>query len=196
MSLFETIYNSVIEKAKSKHAVWWLSLIAFCEGFFSPIFPDPILAIMVTLNRAKALFYTIICSISSICGGSIGYLLGGVLFSTVGQCILEFYGYTNAINNIDPRINQIAFLVIMAKAFTPIPYKILAIVCGFLKIDFITFIFASFISRFIRFFIVAFLGKKFGQNILDLLEKNKGLFCTIILLSIMIAIWLVFNMKI
>lgn len=196
MSAFDKIYNFVIEKAESKNAVLWLSLISFCEGFFSPVFPDPVLAIMVTLNRAKALFYTVICTVSSIFGGSIGYLLGGLLFSTVGHYILDFYGYTNAIDQIDPRINKIAFFVIMAKAFTPIPYKILAIACGFLKIDFITFISASFVSRFIRFFIVSFLGKKFGRTILDLLEKNKGLFCTIILLSIVIAVWLVFVVKI
>ena len=192
IKFLEKAYDWAIEKSKSENAVWWLSLVSFCEGVFSPIFPDPMLAIMVSVNRAKAFFYTVSCSISSVCGGMIGYLVGSSLFELVGKSILEFYGHADALANMDPRIHKAAFVVIMLKAFTPIPYKIVAIACGFLKIDFLTFVLASFISRFIRFFIVAFLSKKFGSYFLNLLKENKLLFAILIIVSIVVALMLVF----
>lgn len=193
MKLLDKVYNWAIEKSKSEHAVWWLSLISACEGVFSPIFPDPMLAIMVSVNRAKALFYTIACSISSVSGGIIGYIIGYALFDSVGKSILEFYGHTEIMNALDIRSRVLVFVLIMIKTFMPIPYKIVAIFCGLLKIDLITFVFASFCSRFTRFFIVAFLSKKCGSYFLNLLEKNKLLRATILIASIVIAIVLIFK---
>ena len=69
---------------------------------------------------------------------------------------------------------------------TLIPYKIITISSGFVKMDFFQFIIASVISRGARFFLVATLLYFFGKKIEELLIKRFGLICTILFLIILI----------
>ena len=55
--------------------------------------------------------------------------------------------------------------------FTPIPYKVFTITAGYMSIAFIPFVFASFIGRGLRFFIVAALFYYFGINLANKLKK-------------------------
>jgi len=60
--------------------------------------------------------------------------------------------------------DQNAFWAIFISGFTPIPYKIFTISAGFFSINLITFVIASVISRFLRFFVVGYIMKMFGEE--------------------------------
>lgn len=188
MKILDKAYNLMLEKAKGECAIYWLGFIAFLEGFISPIPPDPMLAIMAAVKKANASTLAAICTITSVVGGVIGYFAGALLYDSVGKWILDFYGYSNT---TIPHLNTIAFAAIALKALTPIPYKVVAIIAGFMHVDFWIFTSASLLSRFIRFFIVSVICKKYGDFFLKILEKYKLLICILIIVALVIGFMLI-----
>lgn len=188
MKILDKAYNFMLEKAKGECAIYWLGFIAFLEGFISPIPPDPMLAIMAAVKKANASTLAAICTITSVVGGVIGYFAGALLYDSVGKWILDFYGYSNT---TIPHLNTIAFAAIALKALTPIPYKVVAIIAGFMHVDFWIFTSASLLSRFIRFFMVSVICKKYGDFFLKILEKYKLLICILIIVALVIGFMLI-----
>ena len=188
MKILDKAYNFMLEKAQGDQALFWVGFIAFLEGFISPIPPDPMLAIMAAVKKANAATLAAICTISSVVGGVIGYFLGYLLYDSVGKWILDLYGYSNT---TIPNLNTIAFAAIALKALTPIPYKVVAIIAGFMRVDFVVFATASLLSRYIRFFIVSVICKKYGDFFLKILEKYKLLICILIIVALIVGCLLI-----
>ncbi len=163
------VYDWMMRKAASPQAPAWLALLAFCEGVFFPIPPDVMLAPMVLAQRDRAWRYTAICLSASVLGGSIGYTVGYFLHP-VGIWLLELTGS-------DPHPFEHWFregwgFVLLA---IPIPYKVTAIVSGFFKLYFPVFFAASLIIRGLRFGLVAWLIRRYGEPMQAFVEKRLGL---------------------
>ena len=71
--------------------------------------------------------------------------------------------------------NHYGFMIIFTAGFTPIPYKIFTISSGAFNISISMFIIASFISRFARYFIVALLIYKYGELVLQYIDRYFNL---------------------
>ena len=69
-----------------------------------------------------------------------------------------------------------------AAAFTPIPYKVITILAGVCGISFPMFLLASAVGRPARFFLVAWLFKKYGPPIKDFIERRFALVTFAVLL--------------
>ncbi|MCS7184513.1 MAG: DedA family protein, partial [bacterium] len=67
--MIKKIYNWVIEKSATKHAQYWLFLIAFVESSFFPIPPDVLLITILLADRFKWISAFSICLIGSVLGG-------------------------------------------------------------------------------------------------------------------------------
>ena len=63
--------------------------------------------------------------------------------------------------------------------FTPFPYKVITITSGMTGLDLGVFTIASVLSRGGRFFLLAFLLKKWGEPMRAFLEKNLGWLATL-----------------
>ena len=87
MKYINYLYNWTLTKAGHPRAHWFLMFVAFIESFIFPIPPDIILIPMILSNRAKAWYFAIICTISSVIGALVGYLIGVFLFDTIGIII-------------------------------------------------------------------------------------------------------------
>lgn len=157
---------------REKHAEWSLGILSFTESSFLPILVDPFLVAGVLLKRNCWLRYALIASVSSVIGGVFGYLLGSIFFEVFGVKIISIYNLTDYFEKTVASFNQNSFLFVLIGAFTPIPYKVVAIVGGVLKINIFSFIIASIIGRFARFFIVAYITKQFGEYTLELFTRR------------------------
>ena len=62
--------------------------------------------------------------------------------------------------------------VILIKGATPIPYKLVTIASGLAAFNFPVFVVASIVTRGVRFFLVAFVLKRYGPAILALVERR------------------------
>ncbi len=184
--MIEKLYDWMLKQAKSKHAVHVLMLVSFIESSFFPLPPDPVLAIVVAKNRHRTLYYACMCTLASVLGGFLGYYIGYAFFELIGSKILVFYGQVDKFNEVVETLNKWAFWIICAKGLTPIPFKIVTIASGFAKIDLTTFAVASLITRSMRFLLLSFICKAFGEQFLSFIEKHKKL--TMILILVFVAI--------
>lgn len=165
------LYDWVLSWAESRYGPLALGAVAFAESSFFPIPPDVLLMALALGSRKKALRFALICSVASVLGGLLGYLIGIAAFETVGQPIIDFYGAGDKYAEIGTLYEQHGFWIVFAAGFTPIPYKVITIAAGVFEISVLPFVLASAVSRSARFFLVAGLIYAFGEPVKRLIDR-------------------------
>jgi membrane protein YqaA with SNARE-associated domain len=171
----------------------WLYALSFAEASFFPIPPDFFLMPIVAKEPTRWFRIALWTSVMSVLGGLLGYLIGAGLFEILGRPLVELYHIEDKIVVVGEAFNRNAFLAMLTAAFTPIPFKAFTIAAGLFRIDIIPFIVASVIGRSTRFFVVAYIMKRYGTRMGEILFKY---FNTITIVCAVIAsaylIWQVF----
>ena len=144
---------------------------SFYRKLFFPVPPDVLLIPLVVANPKSWWKKALVCTVGSVCGAFLGYLIGVLFYETVGIAIINFYDLHEAVISLNKMYADNAFLTIFAGAFTPIPYKLMTIMAGFSKIPLLTLFIASVIGRGGRFFLVAAALRIFGAKIQYTIEK-------------------------
>lgn len=173
--MFRKMYDWVMRLAASRHAPRSLAVISFAESSFFPIPPDVMLGPMVLARPDKAFVYAAICTVASVLGGLLGYAIG-VFLEPVGMFILQVFGHPEGREEFHRWFDQWGLGVILIKGLTPIPYKLVTITAGFARFDLFTFVWASALTRGVRFFAVAAVLKYFGPAMLHEFEKRMNLY--------------------
>ena len=171
MKIFRTLYNWTLDKSSKKEAPWFLSIVSFAESSFFPIPPDIILIPMILAKRAKAFIYASLCTLSSVVGGILGYLIGFLLFNSIGILLVNFYHLDESINEFKNYYNTYGAWIVIIAGFTPFPFKVITIASGLFQLNFIIFILCSILSRGARFYLVAGLLYFFGEKIKIFIDK-------------------------
>ena len=188
-------YDWAMRMSGHRHAIWYLCAISFAESSFFPVPPDVMLIPMILKNRAAAWWYAFVCTASSIVGGIAGYYIGYGLFETVGRPLLELYGAMDHFQEAQSTYLEWGAWIVALKGLTPIPYKIVTIASGVVKMNLLTFVLASVAARLPRFFVVAWLLRRYGAPIQDFIEKRLYLTMAILLFIIVFGIvvveWLI-----
>lgn len=182
--MFKKLYAWTIALAESRHAPWALAIVSFAESSFFPIPPDVMLIPMAVAQPKKAWFFAGVCTVASVLGGILGYYIGAALYDSVGLWLIDFYGGAAKVEALREAYQQWGAALILIKGVTPIPYKFVTIVSGFLGYSFPLFVLLSIITRGARFFIVAGLLNKFGEPIKAWLEQNFGLFLALLAVAL------------
>jgi len=188
--MLKKLYDWVIHWADTKYGVPVMAFIAFIESSFFPVPPDPLLMALGLGKPKKAILYAIICSIASIAGGIVGYLIGWTIWESVSGFFFTYLFSPDTFNYVGIKYNENAFLAILGAAFTPIPYKVFTITAGVFKINLATFILASSIGRSARFLIEGSLIYFFGEKIRDFIEKYLNLLSIIFFILLLVGIYI------
>ncbi|ODT86044.1 YqaA family protein [Phenylobacterium sp. SCN 70-31] len=183
--MFRKIYEWTMRLAGSRHAPASLAAVSFAESSFFPIPPDVMLAPMVLARREKAFVYAAICTAASVAGGLLGYAIG-VWLEPLGLVILRLFGHPEGQAEFQKWFDQWGLAVILIKGATPIPYKLVTITAGLARFDLFTFIWASVLTRGVRFFAVAAILKYFGPAMLQEFERRLNLY-SILLLALLVG---------
>ncbi len=173
--MLRKLYDWLLALAATRHAPLALGAISFAESSFFPLPPDVLLIPMVIAKRSAWFLYALICTLASVLGAYFGYAIGALLFQTIGQSILEFYGATDTFARLVAWYDQWGGWGIFLGALTPFPYKVLTIFSGSVGFGLLPFTLVSIIGRGLRFFLVSFLLYHFGPPIRDFIEKRLGL---------------------
>ena len=189
--MIKKIYANIIEISKKKYALSFLLIVAFLESFIFPIPPDFFLIFLILAQKNKAFYLAFYCTVLSVAGGILGYFIGSFFFDSLGQGILNYYNLNEKFLTFSESYNEFGAFIVLAGGFTPIPYKIITIFSGFVKMDFFEFTIASVISRGARFFLIATLLYFFGKKIEELLIKKFGLISLILFLIIIITYFII-----
>ena len=162
--------------ARAPQALFW---VAFIESSIFPIPPDVMLIPMVLARRLKAWVYASIATVGSVLGGIAGYAIGYYLFAWIGEPILKVYGFGDKFQDAAKLFNEWGVLILIAKGWTPFPYKVLTIAAGAFHMALIPFILASIVARAMRFYLVAGLLYWFGEPIRTFIEGRLNLLTTL-----------------
>src|SRR3984885_8678496 len=173
--MLRKLYARGMLLAASPNAGWWLALIAFAEASFFPIPPDVMLIPMAVARPRSAWRFAAICTVGSVAGGALGYLIGFAVFDQVARPILNLYGYGAAYAAFQAKFQEYGLWIILIKGLTPIPYKIVTIAAGAARFDFALFMMASALTRGARFFLVATLLHFYGDSVRVFIEKRLTL---------------------
>jgi len=165
------IYDRCLLWVQTPSGVWALFFIAVAESSFFPIPPDVFLMVLCISVPRKSFRYAAICAAGSVIGGAIGYGLGMGFMDTIGVKILEWYGLHDKYEVVQDLYRQYDALAVGAAGFTPLPYKLFTITAGAFKINFVTFMLMSILSRSARFFLVAAFIYKFGAPVRHFIER-------------------------
>ena len=183
-SLLRRLYDRVVAAAGKPHATWTMGAVSFAESSFFPIPPDIMLIPMALARPDRAYRLALWCSVMSVAGGVLGYAIGALLYDSVGQWVMQVYGYGNKVEEFRAAYAQWGAWIILLKGLTPIPYKIVTITSGFAGYNLGLFILFSAITRGGRFFILAFLIHRYGEQARIIIEKRLGLWTAIFALII------------
>ena len=169
--MLRRLYDWCIDAAGKPHASWILGAVSFAESSFFPMPPDIMLIPMSVAQPKKAWLYASICTVTSVLGGILGYMIGWLLYDTVGTWLINLYGYQHGVEQFRCLYAENGAWIILIKGLTPIPYKIVTITSGFAGYSLFWFVVFSVITRGARFFVLAGILNYFGAPLRAFIEK-------------------------
>jgi membrane protein YqaA with SNARE-associated domain len=175
--LVRRLYDWVLHWAYTPYAIPALFLLSFAESSFFPIPPDVLLIALCIGNVKRGYTYATWCSVASVLGGIAGYGIGMFLWEieAVSGFFLTYAFDQATFDAVGRYYKEYDFWIVFIAAFTPIPYKAITITAGVFATNFPMFVIASVIGRSARFFLVAWLFRRFGPPIKDFIERRFGL---------------------
>jgi membrane protein YqaA with SNARE-associated domain len=181
--MLRRLYDAILRLSASRHAGLALFAVSFAESSVFPIPPDAMLIPMVLTRPEKAWRYATLCTIASVLGGALGYAIGFYLHD-FAHWLLALLGHADGIEAFKAWFAKWGLAVILIKGLTPFPYKLVTIAAGAAQFSFPIFMAASIVTRAGRFFIVAFVVKRFGPAMLPVVEKRLGLFAGLVVAAL------------
>ena len=173
--MFRALYDWTLRLASHRHAIRWMAVISFCESSFFPIPPDVMVVPMVLARRQQAYLIATVCTIASVLGGILGYAIGMFLYDSVGQWLIRVYGMAEGIEGFRETYREWGAWIILIKGFTPIPFKLVTIASGIAAFSFPLFVAASVVTRGARFFLIAWLLRRYGAPMQEFIERRLTL---------------------
>ena len=172
--MIQSCYNWMLRMAASPYAMYFLALVAFAESSFFPIPPDIMLIPMVLAMPDKAWKIAGVAMISSVLGGYFGYAIGVFGYELIAKPILSFYGYMHQFEVFQGYYHDWGAWIVFGAGISPFPYKVITIASGAVGLNLWVFGLASVLARGMRFYLVAWLLKKYGEPMKIFIEKHLG----------------------
>jgi membrane protein YqaA with SNARE-associated domain len=174
--MLRRLYDWTLALAGRPTAEIWLAVIAFIESSVFLVPADVLFIPMVLARPERAWRYAIVATFASVLGGIAGWYLGHYAFEAIARPILEFYGKYDefeALRNSGGGDAVLLMLITSGIAHLP-PIKVVTILSGAVGVNLWLFIVSAILARGARFFVLAWLLRKYDKPILHFIEKRLG----------------------
>jgi membrane protein YqaA with SNARE-associated domain len=192
--MLHKLYDWTFSLAARKTAQVWLAVIAFIESSIFLVPADVLFIPMALAKPQRAYRFALIATMASTLGGIAGYFLGYLAYETIAQPILNFYGKLaefEQLKNCAGENTIMLLLVTSGLAHLP-PIKIVTILAGVIRVNFLFFVASCIIARGARFFALAWALNRFGDSIRHFIEKRLGTIA-MVAAAALIAIYFIFK---
>ena len=170
--------------SNTRFAMPFVFFIGYIEAIVFPI-PQEVFMVPMMLSERTKVFRIVFFSIfGSIIGGLTAYYLGLLFFDSLVLPIINFYNYSESFLYFKNQINEYGFIYVFIGGFTPLPFKIITLSSGALNIPILNFLLAAILSRSIRFYMIGFLTYKYGNNVINIIDRKLNLIIFVILLIV------------
>ncbi len=168
IDLYHRLSDWVVGFAESDWAVLILAVNSFTESIFFPVPPDVLLIGIAVLEPERALWLAGIVTVSSVAGAVVGHWLG----RRWGRPLLHRLVSPAKTETVERLFRKYGAWAILLAAFSPVPYKVFAILAGVLELDRRSFVAASAAGRGARFFAIGVLVFFYGEEIEGFIGDN------------------------
>ncbi len=163
-------YTWACQKVHSPWAALWLGCIFLMEILlFVPL--DLVLMLFCLEKREKRMFFATLSTLASLLSGIIGYLIGWLLWDTIGPYLVGYVVSEDFFNRLSLHYAQYESLAVLAGALLPIPFKVLVLSAGFCQVPFLPFVLCILIARAARFFLLAQAMYLWGEKISSFIDR-------------------------
>ncbi|MDR3126057.1 MAG: DedA family protein [Rickettsiales bacterium] len=184
-------YDRLLEMCRGPGAVAVLVVLSFLEGIIFPIPPEAFFIPMV-LGAPKNAFRIVSAALAAnLLGGACGYLVGRLAMDTAGMWLLNAMGAGESFASFTEGYIRYGFWLVFMGGFTPFPYKVICLASGAVGLDFRIFLLSSVVSRALRFYIVAWLLRRYGERANRIISGNFGLITTLFFIMIVLGFYAV-----
>ena len=171
------LYDWTLSLAARKSAEWWLAFIAFIESSIFLV-PADVLYLPMTLARPERAYrYALVATVASVLGGIAGWFIGHYAYEAIAVPVLQFYGKYDEFEALRTS-SGIGFIILMlitsGAAHLP-PIKVVTILSGVIGVSLPLFIGLAIVARGGRFLLLAWLLRRYGEQIRDFIEKRLGM---------------------
>jgi membrane protein YqaA with SNARE-associated domain len=170
--------------SNTRFAMPFVFFIGYIEAIIFPIPQEVFMVPMMLSEKAKVFRIVFFSILGSIIGGLTAYYLGLLFFDSLVLPIINFYNYSESFLYFKNQINEYGFIYVFIGGFTPLPFKIITLSSGALNIPIWNFLLAATLSRSIRFYLIGFLTYKYGNNVINIIDRKLNLITFIILLIV------------
>ena len=180
-------YDFVIRTAGTLLATRLMLLYSALESIIIPIPVDPLLVAVVLAKSDQWQRIAFICTLASVIGGAGGWALGAYLGLHIHTLIASLpvaLAAPSAFAAVEAGFAEFGLVLVFLGAFSPLPYKVIAVSAGIGGFGLLPFLLMSFIGRGLRFGVVAAIARHHGdaKKLISLVSLLVALFAG--------AIWL------
>ena len=180
-SLLKQTYDWTLKWSKSRYSVLALFVFLFSDASF---FPLPTTVIFITISLLYPLrsnFNAIIATIAMVSGSLAGYGIGHYLwlssegsFTVLAQYFFNHIpGFTiDLYHEAQALYSKWSYGILFAAIVLPIPYQFYSISAGAFDANFVMFGFSTLLFQGLRFFGLAYLVIRFGEEVKTMFQKN------------------------
>ncbi|MUZ72678.1 DedA family protein [Agrobacterium vitis] len=190
--MLRRLYDWTMSLAARKSAEAWLGAISFVESSIFLVPADVLFLPMALAKPEKVWRYATIATITSVLGGIAGWFLGYYAYESIARPILEFYGKADAFDQLRLSVDYetvVLLLITSGLAHLP-PIKVVTILSGVAHVNIWLFIMTAIVARGGRFFLLAWLLRRYGEPIRHFIEKRLGMIAAIgavVLIALFVA---------
>lgn len=147
--------------------------IIFLESCIFPIPPDPFFMVQALKNPKKVWILAAVCTLLSTLGGCVTYGIGFWFYDHWGSVVVPLFGGEQVFLNVKGFMQHWGAWAIIAKGFTPVPYKVMALISGVTHFSFLTFFATSLLARGIRFGLLATVIHRYQEQAQKILNRYQ-----------------------
>ena len=139
---------------KARLSLYFFSAL---ESIIIPIPVDPYLAACVLARSKQWVRISLLTALASVIGGAIGWYLGFAAQDLVAQMAIllpERIAGEALFSSVSTAFQELGLMLVLIGAFTPLPYKIIAVSAGLFGYGLVPFLLLSAIGRTARFLLV------------------------------------------
>jgi len=175
--MLRRLYDWTMSLAGRESAEIWLAVIAFIESSIFLVPADVLFVPMGIARPQRAYRYAAIATVASVLGGIAGWFLGHFAYETIAVPVLQFYGKLDTFEALRHSASPdwvLLLLVTSGLAHLP-PIKVVTILSGAVGVNLWLFIVSAIVARGARFFLIAWILRRYGESVRHFIEKRLSL---------------------